>query len=61
MTAFVIHGAHDVDPTFLSEAHDGDAVYDVGAIISGIVFGTLSERVIAPSRSERSEPGLPEG
>jgi SHS family lactate transporter-like MFS transporter len=63
MTAFMSHGAPDVDPTFLVEAHDGDAglpmdtatwiavAHDVGTIIGGIVFGTLSERVSAPSRS----------
>jgi MFS transporter, SHS family, lactate transporter len=57
MTAFnwMSHGTQDVYPTFL-KAHDGGAglsattatwiavIYNVGAIIGGLVFGTLSER-----------------
>ncbi len=58
MTAFnwMSHGTQDVYPTFLKESADGGAglaadtaliiaiVYNVGAIIGGLVFGTLSER-----------------
>jgi len=58
MTAFnwMSHGTQDVYPTFLSAAHDGGAglavstarwiavIYNVGAIIGGLIFGTLSQR-----------------
>jgi MFS transporter, SHS family, lactate transporter len=58
MTAFnwMSHGTQDVYPTFLEATHDGGAglsvatatwiavLYNVGAMIGGIVFGTLSER-----------------
>jgi hypothetical protein len=36
-------------------------VHDVDAIIGGIVFGTISERVRRRPVQEHSEPGLPEG
>jgi MFS transporter, SHS family, lactate transporter len=58
MTAFnwMSHGTQDVYPSFLSAAHNGGAdlsstaakwiviVYNIGAIIGGLVFGTLSQR-----------------
>ena len=58
MTAFnwMSHGTQDIFPTFLSAAHNGGAglstqtarwiavIYNVGAIIGGLVFGTLSQR-----------------
>jgi SHS family lactate transporter-like MFS transporter len=58
MTAFnwMSHGTQDVYPTFLSATHNGGAalstetarwiavVYNIGAIIGGLVFGTLSQR-----------------
>ncbi|SDU87187.1 MFS transporter, SHS family, lactate transporter [Microlunatus sagamiharensis] len=58
MTAFnwMSHGTQDVYPTFLKATEDGGAalssdtalviaiVYNVGAIIGGLVFGGLSER-----------------
>jgi SHS family lactate transporter-like MFS transporter len=58
MTAFnwMSHGTQDVYPTFLSAHQDGGAgidsvtakwiavVYNIGAIVGGLVFGTLSER-----------------
>ncbi|MEN3265824.1 MFS transporter [Pseudonocardia sp.] len=58
MTAFnwMSHGTQDVYPTFLEATHNGGAglsvatatwiavLYNVGAMIGGIVFGTLSER-----------------
>ncbi|GAA1302219.1 sialate:H+ symport family MFS transporter [Pseudonocardia xinjiangensis] len=58
MTAFnwLSHGTQDLYPTFLKATDDGGAglsvaastwiavVYNVGAMIGGIVFGTLSER-----------------
>ncbi|HVV18513.1 MAG TPA: MFS transporter [Pseudonocardiaceae bacterium] len=58
MTAFnwMSHGTQDVYPTFLKAHDDGGAalsattatwiavIYNVGAIIGGLVFGTLSER-----------------
>jgi MFS transporter, SHS family, lactate transporter len=58
MTAFnwMSHGTQDVYPTFLSAAHSGGAelssttakwivvIYNVGAIVGGLVFGTLSQR-----------------
>lgn len=58
MTAFnwMSHGTQDVYPTFLSASHDGGAalssgtaktivvIYNVGAILGGLVFGTLSQR-----------------
>jgi SHS family lactate transporter-like MFS transporter len=58
MTAFnwMSHGTQDVYPTFLSAPHDGGAglssatarwivvIYNVGAIVGGLVFGTLSQR-----------------
>jgi MFS transporter, SHS family, lactate transporter len=58
MTAFnwMSHGTQDVYPTFLKATDQGGAalaehtalviamVYNVGAIIGGLVFGTLSER-----------------
>lgn len=58
MTAFnwMSHGTQDVFPTFLKATSDGGAglsagtaswiavVYNIGAIIGGLVFGTLSER-----------------
>jgi SHS family lactate transporter-like MFS transporter len=58
MTAFnwMSHGTQDVYPTFLSAAHNGGAglstetarwiavIYNIGAIIGGLVFGTLSQR-----------------
>jgi SHS family lactate transporter-like MFS transporter len=58
MTAFnwMSHGTQDVYPTFLSAAHDGGAalpsstarwivvIYNVGAIVGGLIFGTLSQR-----------------
>jgi MFS transporter, SHS family, lactate transporter len=58
MTAFnwMSHGTQDVYPTFLSATHNNGAglstetarwiavVYNIGAIIGGLVFGTLSQR-----------------
>ena len=58
MTAFnwMSHGTQDVYPTFLKATKDGGAglspttaiwiavIYNVGAIIGGLVFGALSER-----------------
>ncbi|MCH6171763.1 MFS transporter [Pseudonocardia alaniniphila] len=58
MTAFnwLSHGTQDIYPTFLQAKHDGGAgllpgtatgiavLYNVGATIGGLVFGTLSER-----------------
>jgi SHS family lactate transporter-like MFS transporter len=58
MTAFnwMSHGTQDIYPTFLSATHNHGAglptvtarwiviIYNVGAIISGLVFGTLSQR-----------------
>jgi MFS transporter, SHS family, lactate transporter len=58
MTAFnwMSHGTQDIYPTFLKATDEGGAalaehtalviaiVYNVGAIIGGLVFGTLSER-----------------
>ena len=58
MTAFnwMSHGTQDVYPTFLKATDQGGAglaestallvavVYNIGAIIGGLVFGTLSER-----------------
>ena len=58
MTAFnwMSHGTQDVYPTFLKETDNGGAglaastaliiaiIYNIGAIIGGLVFGTLSER-----------------
>ncbi|RDI64476.1 MFS transporter [Nocardia pseudobrasiliensis] len=58
MTAFnwMSHGTQDVYPTFLSSSEHGGAglstatakwiavVYNIGAIIGGLVFGTLSQR-----------------
>jgi MFS transporter, SHS family, lactate transporter len=58
MTAFnwMSHGTQDVFPTFLSATHNGGAglstvtarwiavIYNIGAIIGGLVFGSLSQR-----------------
>ncbi|HEX5407426.1 MAG TPA: MFS transporter, partial [Pseudonocardiaceae bacterium] len=58
MTAFnwMSHGTQDVYPTFLKATDDGGAglaastatwiavIYNIGAIIGGLVFGSLSER-----------------
>ncbi|MGY4651731.1 MFS transporter [Mycobacterium sp. URHB0021] len=58
MTAFnwMSHGTQDVYPTFLSAEHQGGAglstetarwiavIYNIGAIVGGLVFGTLSQR-----------------
>jgi MFS transporter, SHS family, lactate transporter len=58
MTAFnwMSHGTQDVYPTFLSATHSGGAdlssatarwivvIYNVGAIVGGLSFGTLSQR-----------------
>ena len=58
MTAFnwMSHGTQDVFPTFLSATHSGGAglstvtarwivvIYNIGAIIGGLVFGSLSQR-----------------
>ncbi len=58
MTAFnwMSHGTQDVYPTFLSSAHESGAglsgetarwiavIYNIGAIIGGLAFGTLSQR-----------------
>jgi len=58
MTAFnwMSHGTQDVYPTFLSSTHESGAglssetarwivvIYNIGAIIGGLVFGTLSQR-----------------
>ena len=58
MTAFnwMSHGTQDVYPTFLSATHNGGAglstvtarwivvIYNIGAIIGGLVFGSLSSR-----------------
>ena len=58
MTAFnwMSHGTQDVYPTFLKAANDGGAhlsattatwiavVYNIGAIIGGLTFGSLSEK-----------------
>jgi MFS transporter, SHS family, lactate transporter len=58
MTAFnwATHGTQDVYPTFLSAEHQGGAglatdttrwiavIYNIGAIVGGLVFGTLSQR-----------------
>ncbi len=59
MTAFnwMSHGTQDVYPTFLSASHDGGAelssttaklivvTYNVGAILGGLFFGSLSQRL----------------
>ena len=59
MTAFnwMSHGTQDIYPTFLKATDDGGAglstaaatwiavIYNVGATIGGVVFGTLSERL----------------
>ncbi|HEU0189763.1 MAG TPA: MFS transporter [Mycobacterium sp.] len=59
MTAFnwMSHGTQDVYPTFLSAGHDGGAglspatakcivvVYNIGGIIGGLIFGSLSQRL----------------
>ncbi|MGA8122916.1 MAG: MFS transporter [Mycobacterium sp.] len=59
MTAFnwMSHGTQDVYPTFLSATHNGGAelsstttkliviTYNVGAIVGGLIFGTLSQRL----------------
>src|SRR5205807_407078 len=59
MTAFnwMSHGTQDVYPTFLSAPHSGGAglstatarwivvIYNVGAIVGGLSFGTLSQRL----------------
>jgi SHS family lactate transporter-like MFS transporter len=58
MTAFnwMSHGTQDVYPTFLQATHNGGAglssetakliavIYNIGAIIGGVTFGTLSSR-----------------
>ena len=58
MAAFnwMSHGTQDVYPTFLSATHDGGAglshatakwiavIYNIGAIIGGLIFGSLSQR-----------------
>jgi MFS transporter, SHS family, lactate transporter len=58
MTAFnwLSHGTQDIYPTFLQAVHDGGAhlpaatatgiavLYNIGATLGGLVFGTLSER-----------------
>jgi len=58
MTAFnwTSHGTQDVYPTFLSSTHESGAglssetarwiavIYNIGAIIGGLTFGTLSQR-----------------
>lgn len=58
MTAFnwMSHGTQDVYPTFLSATHNGGAelssttarwivvIYNIGAIVGGLIFGTLSQR-----------------
>jgi len=58
MTAFnwMSHGTQDVYPTFLSSTHESGAglssetarwiavIYNIGAIIGGLTFGTLSQR-----------------
>jgi SHS family lactate transporter-like MFS transporter len=58
MTAFnwMSHGTQDVYPTFLSATHSGGAglstvtarwiavIYNIGAIIGGLLFGSLSQR-----------------
>ncbi|WP_433299412.1 MFS transporter [Pseudonocardia sp. CA-142604] len=58
MTAFnwMSHGTQDIYPTFLQATHDGGAglpaatatwiavLYNIGATIGGLVFGSLSER-----------------
>ncbi len=58
MTAFnwMSHGTQDVYPTFLQATHNGGAglssetakliavIYNIGAIIGGLTFGTLSQR-----------------
>src|SRR6476646_808018 len=58
MTAFnwMSHGTQDVYPTFLSSTHASGAglssatarwiavIYNIGAIIGGLTFGTLSQR-----------------
>jgi SHS family lactate transporter-like MFS transporter len=58
MAAFnwMSHGTQDVYPTFLSTTHNGGAglssttakwsvvIYNIGAIIGGLTFGTLSQR-----------------
>ncbi|HEY0813550.1 MAG TPA: MFS transporter [Pseudonocardia sp.] len=58
MTAFnwLSHGTQDIYPTFLKSADDGGAglsttaatwiavLYNVGATIGGVIFGTLSQR-----------------
>ncbi len=58
MAAFnwMSHGTQDVYPTFLSATHDGGAalshasakwivvIYNIGAIIGGLLFGSLSQR-----------------
>jgi SHS family lactate transporter-like MFS transporter len=55
MTAFNFfsHGTQDFYPTFLREQRNFDAhtvsliavIYNVGAILGGIIFGTLSEKI----------------
>ena len=58
MTAFnwMSHGTQDIYPTFLKETENGGAglaastaliiaiIYNIGAIVGGLVFGTMSER-----------------
>jgi SHS family lactate transporter-like MFS transporter len=58
MTAFnwMSHGTQDIYPTFLSSTHNDGAglsttaarfiavIYNIGAIIGGLIFGTLSQR-----------------
>jgi SHS family lactate transporter-like MFS transporter len=58
MAAFnwMSHGTQDVYPTFLSATHDGGAglsrpsarwivvIYNIGAIVGGLFFGSLSQR-----------------
>jgi MFS transporter, SHS family, lactate transporter len=58
MAAFnwMSHGTQDVYPTFLSATHDGGAqlspataklivvIYNIGAIVGGLTFGSLSQR-----------------
>jgi len=62
MTAFnwMSHGTQDVYPTFLSSTHESGAglssetarwiavIYNIGAIIGGLTFGTLSQRFGRP-------------
>ncbi len=50
---FLSHGTQDLYPTFLKQTHHLDArtigtiaiIYNIGAILGGIVFGAISQRI----------------